>query len=116
MALTMSRDTRVQFRIDSAVKDGAFAVFNEMGITPSEAIRVFFMQVQKTRSLPFSVIADEAAVEDVEPGYNEWLKERLANAIRRIDSGEVAMHSTEQARAHVRNRIEERRAASRIPV
>jgi addiction module RelB/DinJ family antitoxin len=116
MALTMSRDTRVQFRIDSTVKDGAFAVFNEMGITPSEAVRVFFMQVQKTRSLPFSILADEAAPQEVEEGYNEWLKERLANAIRKIDSGEVAMHSTEQARAHVRKRVEERRAASRISI
>jgi addiction module RelB/DinJ family antitoxin len=116
MAITMSRDTRVQFRIDSSIKDGAFAVFNEMGITPSEAVRVFFMQVQKTRSLPFAVLADNTATEEVEPGYNEWLKERLANAIRRIDSGEVTMHSTEQARAIVRKRVEERRAASRIPV
>jgi addiction module RelB/DinJ family antitoxin len=116
MALTMSRDTRVQFRIDSAVKDGAFAVFNEMGITPSEAVRVFFMQVQKTRSLPFSVVADDVAAEELEPGYNAWLKERLANAVRKIDSGEVAMHSTEEARAIVRKRLEERRAASRISV
>ncbi len=107
----MSRDTRVQFRIDSAIKDGAFAVFNEMGITPSEAIRVFFIQVQKTRSLPFSVAADIAATENVEPGYNEWLRERLGRAVRSIDRGEIALHSTEQARAQVQERKARRRAA-----
>ncbi|OIQ63826.1 antitoxin RelB [mine drainage metagenome] len=62
----MARDTTVQFRIDSTVKEEAFAVFQQMGISPSEAVRVFFKQVQKTRTLPFAVVAAEAKAPDVE--------------------------------------------------
>ena len=59
----MARDTTVQFRMDSAIKDGAFAVFREMGISPSEAVRVFFKQVQKTRTLPLIMAADSDEVQ-----------------------------------------------------
>jgi addiction module RelB/DinJ family antitoxin len=41
----MIRDRTVQFRMDSGVKEGAFSVFKEVGISPSEAVRVFFTQV-----------------------------------------------------------------------
>ena len=56
----MARDTTVQFRVDSVVKEEAFAVFREIGITPSEAVRIFFKQVQKTRTIPFILVADDA--------------------------------------------------------
>lgn len=110
----MARDTTVQFRMDSDIKDAAFSVFREMGITPSEAVRVFFKQVQKTRTLPFPVVADEFESEAPEPGYHEWLKARLADVVKRIDSGEMPMHSTEEMRRLVRERVNARRAAKTV--
>lgn len=104
----MARDTTVQFRMDSDIKDAAFSVFREMGITPSEAVRVFFKQVQKTRTLPFPVVADEF---ETEAGYHEWLKARLADAVKRIDSGAMPMHSTDEMRRLVGERVSTRRAA-----
>jgi addiction module RelB/DinJ family antitoxin len=109
MSFTMARDTTVQFRLDSTVKDDAFAVFKEMGITPSEAVRVFFKQVQKTRTLPFIISADDEANVNPEAGYAEWLKARLKSTIEKLDSGEMKSYPKEEAKVLLASRLEARR-------
>lgn len=47
--------TMYQFRIDKKEKQEVFQVFNELGIKPSQAIKMFFRQVKETRSIPFDV-------------------------------------------------------------
>lgn len=50
------RKTEVyQIRLDSQEKKQAFAVFKQLGITPAQAIRLFFKQVVLTKSIPFSI-------------------------------------------------------------
>ncbi|MFD1439102.1 type II toxin-antitoxin system RelB/DinJ family antitoxin [Acinetobacter terrae] len=50
------RKTEVyQIRLDSQEKKHAFAVFKQLGITPAQAIRLFFKQVVITKSIPFSI-------------------------------------------------------------
>lgn len=106
----MARDTTVQFRIDSTVKDEAFAVFREMGISPSEAVRVFFKQVQKTRTLPFIVVADDAGAGEVqEENYTEWLRARLANTIQQLDRGKMKSYPSAQAKTLLASRLAARR-------
>lgn len=106
----MAHNTTVQFRIDSTVKDEAFAVFQKMGISPSEAVRVFLKQVQITQTLPFSVVA-EAQDLDVEDDYTEWLRTRLATAIKQLDSGDMKSYPTEVAKNKLRERLTARRSA-----
>lgn len=49
----MMRKTQVyQLRISSQDKQQAFAVFEELGITPAQAIRLLFKHVIATQSLP----------------------------------------------------------------
>ena len=105
----MARDTTVQFRIDSTIKEEAFAVFKEMGISPSEAVRVFFKQVQKTRTLPFIVTADHDIASGAEAGYAGWLKARLANTIRQLDRGEMKSYPSGEAKALLSARMAARR-------
>jgi addiction module RelB/DinJ family antitoxin len=105
----MARDTTVQFRIDSAIKEEAFAVFHEMGLSPSEAVRVFFKQVQKTRTIPFVVGADAQSSGEVEDGYTVWLKTRLADTIKQLDSGTMASYPSAEARKLLKKRLAERR-------
>jgi len=107
----MARDTTVQFRMDSTVKEEAFAVFQKMGISPSEAVRVFLKQVQLTQTLPFSVFAAEASEVDTEDDYTEWLRIRLATAIKQLDCGEMKSYSTEVAKTMLRERLAARRSA-----
>lgn len=47
------RKTEVyQVRLDSQEKKQAFAVFKQLGITPAQAVRLFFKQVVLTKSIP----------------------------------------------------------------
>ena len=50
------RKTEVyQVRLDSLEKKHAFAVFKQLGITPAQAVRLFFKQVVITKSIPFAI-------------------------------------------------------------
>ncbi len=53
--LTMARSVTYQIRIDEEDKQKTFAVFNELGITPSQAVKLFFNQVRRTHSIPFPI-------------------------------------------------------------
>ena len=44
-----------QIRIDEKEKQETFAIFNDLGITPAQAIKMFFAQVRATRSIPFPI-------------------------------------------------------------
>ena len=54
-AIMKQSTTMYQFRIDSKEKQEVFQVFNELGIKPSQAIKMFLRQVKETRSIPFEV-------------------------------------------------------------
>lgn len=103
MGVAMGLDATVQFRTDSAVKDGAFAVFREMGISPSTAMQLFLQQVQRTRTLPFIVTANQAE-EGKEEGYDEWLRDRLERTIQLLDSGAMPTYTTAEVRASLKSR------------
>ncbi|MCF7986735.1 MAG: type II toxin-antitoxin system RelB/DinJ family antitoxin [Methylovulum sp.] len=49
----MSRSGTYQIRIDKQEKKETFAVLHDLGITPSQAVKLFFAQVRNTRSIPF---------------------------------------------------------------
>ena len=49
-----SRQT-YQIRIGEEEKKATFAVFDELGITPAQAVKMFFAQVRKTHSIPFPI-------------------------------------------------------------
>ena len=42
-------------RLDVHEKKQAFAVFKQLGISPAQAIRLFFRQVVVTRYIPFAI-------------------------------------------------------------
>ncbi|MFW1731552.1 type II toxin-antitoxin system RelB/DinJ family antitoxin [Acinetobacter baumannii] len=68
------RKTEVyQVRLDSQEKKQAFAVFKQLGITPAQAVRLFFKQVVLTKSIPF-------AIENQNINMEQLLKLRKAKA------------------------------------
>lgn len=116
MATTQDVDATIQFRMNSTIKEGAFAVLREMGISPSEALRVFMTQVYKTRTLPLVIAADpEDSGQAAEAGYTEWLRERLQKTIDALDSGEMKSYSNETAKAVLHARLEARRSKMNLP-
>lgn len=48
-------DTMVRARVDPRLKDETDKIFSELGISTTEAIRMFLAQVKLRRGLPFSV-------------------------------------------------------------
>ncbi len=57
--------TLCQFRLDEKEKQEAFAIFDELGISASEALRLFIRQVTLTRSIPFEVKLPNAETQQV---------------------------------------------------
>lgn len=53
--LFMRKTEVYQVRLDSQEKKQAFAVFKQLGITPAQAVRLFFKQVVLTKSIPFAI-------------------------------------------------------------
>lgn len=53
--LTM-KDTFVRARVNSELKEDTEKVFNSLGLTTTEAIRMFLAQVKLRGGLPFEVV------------------------------------------------------------
>jgi addiction module RelB/DinJ family antitoxin len=53
--MEMPASTIYQFRINEKEKAEAFAVLQELGLKPAQAIRLFLRQVKQTHSIPFSI-------------------------------------------------------------
>ena len=49
------KDAIVRARVASSLKEEAEEVFQELGLTTTEAIRMFLAQVRLRRGMPFSV-------------------------------------------------------------
>ncbi|WP_109440547.1 type II toxin-antitoxin system RelB/DinJ family antitoxin [Acinetobacter haemolyticus] len=74
------RKTEVyQVRLDSQEKKQAFAVFKQLGISPAQAVRLFFKQVVLTKSIPF-------AIENQNINMEQLLKLRKSKAAASTDN------------------------------
>lgn len=69
----MPKDATISTRIDSNLKQNAEAIFHELGLNTTQAIMLFFKQVELQRSLPFLVKlpneTTEAALEEAKARY-----------------------------------------------
>jgi DNA-damage-inducible protein J len=50
-----TRDAMIRARTTSRIKSAAERIFEKLGLTPSEAINLFYTQVSLRKGLPFSV-------------------------------------------------------------
>ena len=51
----MSKTDRIEARIEPELKQSAEAIFAQLGVSPSDAIRIFYRQVQLHQGFPFEV-------------------------------------------------------------
>ncbi|MEX1114642.1 MAG: type II toxin-antitoxin system RelB/DinJ family antitoxin [Akkermansiaceae bacterium] len=63
---------KLQIRIDRDLKEAADAVFSELGLDATTAVRMFFTKVAKTRSIPFRL--------KVEPEFSPEAEARILAA------------------------------------
>jgi DNA-damage-inducible protein J len=83
----MAKSAMIRARVEPRLKHDAEAVFKKVGMTPTEAITLFYRQVKLHRGLPFPVRIPNAetirAIREARAGKNlvryssveEWAKE-----------------------------------------
>jgi addiction module RelB/DinJ family antitoxin len=87
--IKIMRKTEVyQIRLDSQEKKQAFAVFKQLGITPAQAVRLFFKQVVLTKSIPFSIENQNINLEQLIKLRR--LKQEQKTAIATLESDDTA--------------------------
>ncbi|ANF82001.1 XRE family transcriptional regulator [Acinetobacter sp. NCu2D-2] len=87
------RKTEVyQIRLDSQEKKQAFAVFKQLGITPAQAVRLFFKQVVLTKSIPFSIENQNINLEQLIK-----LRKLKQNEVKHANSLGLVANQSEQA-------------------
>jgi len=68
----MAKTEQLNVRIEPQIKKAAEAVFNELGLTPSQAINMFYRQAALQQALPFTVSIPNretlAAMRELEEG------------------------------------------------
>lgn len=67
----MTRDSIVQARIDTNLKERAEAVFKEMGMTVSEGIRMFLKRIVKEGGMPEELLNGSNASRE-QPCYQAY--------------------------------------------
>lgn len=70
----MANNALIQTRIDADVKEQAAAIFEKMGLTVSDAVRILL-----TRTAREGVVPMELLVEQRE--YDSWFRERVREAL-----------------------------------
>jgi DNA-damage-inducible protein J len=73
----MPKNTTINIRVDSEIKEQAGIILNDMGLSFSDAFNLLLHQVKIQRALPFDVIS-----------YNPKIKPETLALIERIESGE----------------------------
>ncbi len=107
--MTTPSSVAYQFRLDTALRDEAFGVFNELGMNPAEGLRVFLKQVALTRSIPFAIQAKalnktpKTAQEKMDyvptaAEYEAWFVKRVTASIDGLAAGTNKLHSMETVR------------------
>ncbi len=70
----MSKSAMIRVRVQQSVKDEAEAVLNELGISPSDAVRIFYKQIVLQHGLPFGVLIPnertQKTIDDAMAGRN----------------------------------------------
>ncbi|HQY56250.1 MAG: type II toxin-antitoxin system RelB/DinJ family antitoxin [Nitrospira sp.] len=59
-AAPISRSSRISIRIDVGLKKRAVKIFDRLGLTEAEAIRLFYAQVERHQGIPFPVTVPNA--------------------------------------------------------
>lgn len=57
----------LQVRLNSTLKNKANIIFNKLGVSPSQAVRMFFSQVVMQKAIPFNIAIPKINVASKQP-------------------------------------------------
>ena len=72
---TVNTTTNINIRIDKEIKQEAESLFDELGLSMSGAINLFFRQAIRERAIPFSIKAKN------DDKYNEYFTPEMVKSI-----------------------------------
>lgn len=88
--MTRKKSDFVQLRIDADLKAEAESIFQKLGLSTSQAIKIFFAQVKINKGLPFNVIVNEASKEYKPEKYivvDRKTEKNILNALNEYKEG-----------------------------
>jgi DNA-damage-inducible protein J len=86
--------TNINIRIDTALKEQAEALFNELGINMTTAFNIFVRQAVRQQKIPFELSANPA---QVDPFYSEANMKVLVKSIKKANEGKLTAHELIEA-------------------
>ena len=81
----MRKAAIIRVRVEPSLKVEAEAVLARFGLSPTEAIRLFYLQVSLQGGLPFEVRIPHAAMKDARSGRQLKTFKGAATVIRSVD-------------------------------
>lgn len=84
----MSKTSTVRARIEPELKHNAEQVFRELGLTTTQAITIFYRQVELRKGLPFDLVIPKKATiktfDDTDAGRNLTMCEDADDMFRKL--------------------------------
>ncbi|MBI5825623.1 MAG: type II toxin-antitoxin system RelB/DinJ family antitoxin [Chloroflexi bacterium] len=81
----MSKTATLTVRLDPALKRQTEKVLSEMGLTPSQAITLFYYQVKNQQGLPFEVKLPKQPNEETLQAMDDLKKSRNTKTFKNVD-------------------------------
>lgn len=85
----MKTTTLLRARVDKARKARAEKILSRYGLTPAQAINVFYAKVTETNGLPFDLRPSETQQILADPDFRKHLARLKAGKVRYIDADNV---------------------------
>ncbi len=85
----MAKTTLLRARVDRARKIRAEKIFGRYGLTPAQAINVFYAKVTETGGLPFDLRPSETSELLADPKFTAHLARMKAGKVRYHDAAAI---------------------------
>ena len=85
----MANTTAVYARIDNGLKENAENILNQLGISPSSAIQMFYSQIVLTRGLPLNLQLPPAKPTTIGSMSRAELDAELTKGMESLSSGKT---------------------------
>ena len=82
----MAKTTLLRARVDSVRKHRAEKILGRYGLTPAQAINVFYAKVTETDGLPFDLRPSETSELLADPDFQNHLERMRKGAVRYLDA------------------------------
>jgi len=86
----MAKTTLLRARVDSGRKHRAEKILGRYGLTPAQAINVFYAKVTETNGLPFDLRPTETSELMADPKFRAHLARIKAGKVRYYDANEIS--------------------------